>query len=113
MKAESKLFRLVLISPWSLLVFLVIPLLVILSVTLHFRLPLVGSTTPLLINNFCFAFFVACRLFYYLAGLRRPVRYGSACCRPQQNMTLQLPVAEVRALLEKEGYSFDANSLYC
>lgn len=112
MKVESKLSRLVLVSPWSLLVFLVIPLLVILSITLHFRLPLVGSTTPLLVNNVCFAFFVACRLLRYIAGMRKSVRYGAACCRPRQSVTLPSPVAEVRALLGKAGYSFDADGGY-
>ena len=113
MKAESKLSRLVLVSPWFLLIFLVIPLLVILSVTLHFRLPLVGSTTPLLVNNVCFALFVACRLLRYLAGMRKSVRYGAACCRPRQSVTLPLPVAEVRAMLGRAGYSFDADGSYC
>lgn len=112
MKVESKLSRLVLVSPWSLLIFLVIPLLVILSVTLHFRLPLVGSTTPLLVNNVCFAFFVACRLLRYLAGMRKSIRYGAACCKPRQRVTLPLTVAEARALLGKAGYSFDAAGCY-
>jgi len=112
MKAESKLSRLVLVSPWSLLVFLFIPLLVILSVTLHLHLPLVGSATPLLVNNVCFTFFVACRLLRYLAGIRKSFRYGAACCRPRQSFTLSSPAVEVRALLEKTGYSFDADGLY-
>lgn len=112
MNAESNLSRLVLVSPWPLLTFLVIPLLIILSVTLHVRLPLAASTTPLLVNNLCFAFFVACRLLRYLAGMRKSVRYGAACCRPNQGVTLPLPVAEVRALLGKEGFSFDADGHY-
>ena len=113
MKAESKLYQLVLVSRWTLLIFLVIPLLVILSVTLHFRLPLVGSTTPLLVNNVCFTFIVACRLIRYLAGMRKPVRYGAACCKPRQSVTFPLQVAEVRALLKKAEYSFDADGRYC
>jgi len=113
MKAESTLSRLILVSPWSLLIFLVIPLLVILSVTLNMRLPLVGSTTPLLVNNVCFAFFVACRLLRYLAGMRKSVRYGSACCRPRRSIALPAPVAEVRAQLGKAGYSFEADGRYC
>lgn len=112
MKAESKLFRLVLISPWSLLIFLVIPLLVIMSITLQLRLPLVRSTTPLLVNNVCFAFFVACRLLRYLAGIKKPIRYGAAWCRPRQSVTLSSPVAEVRDLLGKTGYSFADDGCY-
>jgi hypothetical protein len=112
MKAESKLTRLLLVSPWTLIIFLVIPMLVILSITLHFRLPLLGSATPLLVNNICFAFFVACRLLRYCAGMKKSVRYGAACCRPRQSITLPLPVVEVRALLVKAGYSFDADGFY-
>lgn len=113
MKAKSKLSRLVLVSPWFLLIFLVIPLLVILSVTLHVRLPLVRSTTPLLVNNICFAFVVACRLLRYCAGLGKSVRYGAACCKPHQSVTLPSSVAEVQALLGKAGYLFDASRSYC
>ena len=112
MKAESKLSQLVLVSPWSLLIFLVIPLLVILSVTLHFRLPLVGSTTALLVNNVCFAFLIACRLLRYLALMRRSVRYGAAWCKPRQSATIPSPIAEVRALLGNAGYSFDDDGRY-
>jgi len=112
MKAESKFYRLVMVSPWSLLIFLVIPLLVILSVTLHIRLPLIGTTTPLLVNNVCFAFFVSCRLLRYLAGIKKTIRYGAAGCKPRQSVTLPSPIAEVRALLENTRYSFDAAGLY-
>src|SRR5450631_4535404 len=110
---QSKLYRLVLVSPWSLLIFLVIPLLVILSVTLHLRLPLLESTTPLLVNNICFAFIVACRLLRYLAGMRKSVRYEAAYCRPRQSVRLPSPIAEVRALLGKAGYTCNANGRYC
>lgn len=112
MKAESKFYRLLLVSPWSLLVFLVIPLLVILSVKFHIQLPFAGSTKPLLVNNICFALFVACRLLRYLAGMRKSVRYGVAYCRPRQSVTLPMPVAEVRAVLGRTGYSFDADGGY-
>lgn len=113
MKADSKLSRLVLVSPWSLFIFLVIPLLAILSFRLHFRLPLVGSTAALLVNNVCFALFVACRLIRYLAGMTKSVRYGAACCRPRLSVTLSSPIAKARALLENLGYSFDADGRYC
>ncbi|GAM08043.1 resB-like family protein [Geobacter sp. OR-1] len=112
MNDESKLYRLVLVSPWPLLIFLVIPLLVILSVALHFRIPLIASTTPLLVNNVCFAIFIACRLLRYLAVMRKPLRYGAACCRPRQSITLPLPVAEVRASLRSSGYLFGSVGNY-
>lgn len=113
MKFESKLFRLILVSPWTLVVFLILPLLVILSVVLHFRLPLVGSSTPLLVNNVCFAFLVACRLLWYLAGIRKFVRYGTTCCKPSRSFTLPSMVAEVRTLLGKAGFTFDDSGCYC
>ncbi len=112
MKAESTFSRLVLVSPWSLLFFLVIPLLVILSFLLHIRIPLVESTTPLLVNNICFAFFAACRLLWYLAGMRRADRYGAHCHRPRQGVTLTLPVTDVRRVLSGAGYSFLADGGY-
>lgn len=112
MKAESKFSRMVLVSPWSLLIFLVIPILVVLSFTLHYHLPLVGSTTPLLVNNVCFALLVACRLLWYLAGMRKSVRYGATCCRPRRSVALPSPIVDVRALLGKAGYSFDVNGGY-
>jgi hypothetical protein len=112
MKVESKLSSLVLVSPWSLLVFLVIPLLVILSVTLHIQIPLVKSTTPLLVNNVCFALIAACRLLRYLAGMKRTIRYGAACCRPRQGVTLTLPVTDVRRVLSSADYSFVADGGY-
>jgi hypothetical protein len=112
MKADSKLSRLVLVSPWTLLIFLVIPLLVILSVTQHIRLPLVGSSTALFVNNIFFAFLVACRLIRYLAGLNKSIRYGAAWCRPRQSVALPAPVEKVRTLLGNAGYSFDAGGRY-
>lgn len=112
MKAESNFSRLVLVSPWPLLIFLIIPLLVILSVTLHIRIPLLGSPKPLLANNICFALFVACRLFRYLAVWRKSVRYGEVCCKPRRSDMLPMPVAEVRAVLGRADYSFAASGGY-
>ena len=112
MRAESKLARVLLVSPWFLLVFLVIPFLVVLSVSLHIKIPLVGSTTPLLANNVCFAFLSACRLFRYLAGAKKDIRYGALCGRPQQSATLSLSVEDVRNTLNSAGYSFTADGNY-
>src|ERR1039457_4516606 len=112
MIAESKLSRLILVSPWTLLIFLVIPLLVILSITLHVRIPLVGSTAPLLVNNIGFALLVACRLLRYLAGMRKTIRYGSSYGRPHQSALLSLPVAELRSQLGKTGYKFEDSGHY-
>jgi len=111
MKAESKLSRLILVSPWFLLIFLVIPISVILSIKFHVRIPLVGPRL-LLVNNICFAFLAACRLLRYLCGLRKEVRYGAAYCRPRQLTGIQIPVTEARGVLSLAGYAFTADEGY-
>ena len=105
MNDTSKFSRLLLVSPWPLLIFTIIPLLVILSITLHLRLPFAGSTAPLLVNNICFAILIACRLLRYLAGMRKPVRYDAAWHRPLQSVTLSAPIGDVLTQLKKYGYS--------
>jgi len=112
MRAVSKFSRLLLVSPWSLLVFLIIPLLVVLSVTFHIQLPFSGATRLLLINNICFALFVACRLLRYLVVLRKPVRYGAAWCRPRRSLMLAASADDVRRVLGREGYTFTADGHY-
>jgi hypothetical protein len=107
MKAESRPFRLLFVSPWPLLIFLVLPLLVILSVTLNVPAFLLGSARSLLVNNICFAFVAGCRLLRYLAQLKKTIRYGSVSCRPRKGSMLSLPISEARALLATSGYSFD------
>jgi hypothetical protein len=111
MKAESKLSRLILVSPWFLLIFIIIPITVILSIKYHVRIPLVGPRL-LLVNNICFAFLAACRLLRYLCGLRKEVRYGAAYCRPRQVTSIQMPVAEARGVLSGAGYAFAADCGY-
>jgi hypothetical protein len=111
MKADSKLSGLILVSPWFLLIFLIIPIIVILSFTLHVQLPLAGSK-PLLVNNICFTVFVACRLLRYLAGIGKDFRYGAVYRKPRQSFTLPLPAAEARGELGSAGYSFAADGSY-
>lgn len=113
MKAESKLSRLFLISPWPLLVFLVLPLFVILSIRFHIKPPsFIGSTKPLLINNICFALFIACRFFRYLLGMRNTIRYGAAYRRPSLGVTPSASVADARGTLRSAGYAFSADGGY-
>jgi hypothetical protein len=112
MKAESKLPRLVLVSPWFLLVFLVVPVCVILAFTLQIRVPSAAAKL-LLLNNALFGLLVACRFVRYLSGLRRAVRYGSDSGRPQPEHSCPLPVAETRSLLAQAGFVFDASGNYC
>jgi hypothetical protein len=111
MKAESKLIRLILVSPWFLVAFVVIPLLVILSLTLHIQLPLLGPQL-LLANNICFAFLVACRLLRYLSGIGHSIRYGAVFGRPGQAVLFPIPVADARTRLVSAGYSFDSTEDY-
>jgi len=111
MKAEPKLSRLVLVTPWLLLVFLVIPILVILSITLNINLPLADSK-PLLVNNICLALLIACRLLRYLYCLGKGIRYGAAYGKPQQSLPLSLPPADVRTRLNGAGFTFTAGGDY-
>jgi hypothetical protein len=112
MKAESRLSRLIFFSPWPMLVFLLLPLLVILSVTLGLQVLPPGSTRLLIINNLCFALFAGMRLIRYLAVGTRNIRYGSSNCRPRNTYPLTQPKEEVRALLSASGYSFDTEGDY-
>jgi len=112
MNVDSKYYRLLFVSPWTLLVFLVIPVLVILSVTLNFRIAFLGSTKPLLINNICFAVVVGFRLLHYLSAITRPIRYGTACCRPDTKTELPSSFTDTRAKLAEAGFIFTADGTY-
>jgi len=112
MQAESKFSRLVLASPWFLLVFLVIPLSVILSFTQQVHLPFAGPKL-LLYNNALFALLVACRFARYLIGIRKGVRYGAGSGVPDKGDLLSLSAAETRSALERAGYAFDGTGNYC
>lgn len=107
MTFASRFSRLLFVSPWLLPVFLVIPLLVILSVTLNVQVFHLGSTKPLLINNICFALVSGCRLLRYLAQYGKTIRYGATNGRPHSSSPLSLPQTEARLLLAREGYCFD------
>ncbi|MDD2852680.1 MAG: hypothetical protein PHY09_12390 [Desulfuromonadaceae bacterium] len=111
MNVASKIFRLLLVSPWLLLAFLIIPVLVVLSVTLHVQLPLVGPDL-MLVNNIGLMLLVACRLLRYLAGMRKSVRYGAACCKPEQGVMLAVPIAEAEAQLSAAGFVCDSDGGY-
>lgn len=112
MTFASKLSRLLFVSPYFLVVFLIIPLLVILSVSLNVPIFLLGATTPLLINNICFAVISGCRLLRYLAQWGKTIRYGSTTGRPRKANLLLLPLAEARSTLTQAGYCFDPAGSY-
>jgi hypothetical protein len=111
MNAESKPLRHLLVSPWPLLVFLVIPASVILSVALHIRLPL-ASYRPLLLNNALFACVVAARLAYGLVRLRRPLRYPADMGRPGKGQVVSSSPDDCRARLAAGGFAFDEGGRY-
>lgn len=111
MKAEPKLSRLVLVTPWLLLVFLVIPILVILSIALNINLPL-ASPKPLLVNNICFSLLIGCRLLRYLYCTGKEIRYGAAHSKPKQSLLLSVEPADVRTILNKAGFTFTADGDY-
>jgi hypothetical protein len=112
MKIDSKLSRLFFRSPWLLLVFLVIPLVVILSVVFHIKLPLTSSKYPLLVNNACFGMLVLLRFLYYLAGLTKKFRYGSSACVPRKLTAVSQSADRVRTSLSGAGYLFNADGSY-
>jgi hypothetical protein len=112
MKIDSKLSRLFFKSPWLLLVFFIIPLVVILSVVFHIKLPLTGSKYPLLVNNTCFSLFVLVRFLYYLSSLAKRLRYGAENCIPLQSTESSRTIDSVRISLTQAGYVFDTGGNY-
>lgn len=112
MTFASRLSRLLFVSPWVLLIFLIIPLLVVLSVTLNVKIFLLGSTRPLLINNICFTVVAGCRLVRYLAHYRKTIRYDATSRRPRQSETFLLSKVAARASLTGSGYVFDPAGSY-
>ena len=111
MNAVSKLTRVVCVSPWLLLVFAIIPLIVVLSVTLHIHLPLAG-VKPLLFNNACFALLVVVRLLWYCAGLRQRIRYGDSYGKPQRESTIPLSLVAALDTLKNGGFTFNSAGNY-
>jgi len=111
MKADSKISRLILVSPWFLLIFLAIPILVILTIKFNLAIPLVGPRL-LLFNNICFAFLAACRLLRYLSAMGKDIRYGIGYCRPRQVSSIELSADEARGVLSRAGYVFAADGRY-
>lgn len=111
MKDESKLSRLVLVSPWFLLIFLIIPILVILSIKFNIQVPFLGPGL-LLANNICFAFFAAFRMIRYLVVMGKGIRYGAAYGKPRNVENILVPADEARRVLGANGYFFAADGGY-
>ena len=112
MKSDSKLFRLVFVSPWPLLIFLIIPILVVVNFSLHLQLPLTNSKYPFLYNNACLTLFIALRFLYYLQGIPRGIRYGACARTPRRSTPLPHPAGVVRSKLVGAGYVFNSAGCY-
>lgn len=104
----SVMKKLFLTSPYSLLLFLVIPIYTVLS--LRLRLPVSG--TLLLVNNGCFLVCVAMRFVWYVLRIRRDIRYGADYRQPESVITLNRPMPELKRDLTGAGYRFDTSGHY-
>ena len=112
MQRNSKLIRFVFVSPPFLLLFAIIPGMLIFSRFFHLHLPFSMSTKMLLANNIFLLMCLATRLYYYLTGLRRPIRYGSEPCIKGPSIDLTRSTAQVRGDLAAAGFCFDAEQNY-
>jgi hypothetical protein len=99
--------KLMLTSPWFLLIFLVIPFYIVVGIKLHLHV----SGDLLLANNACFLLLVAVRLIWYALRLGRDIRYG-ADYRPPRNLDTLVRPIETKPELAAAGYRFDAQGSY-
>lgn len=111
MNSVSKASRVLLVSPWSLLVFLVIPVLVIVSLTTHVALPLVGPQL-LLGNNICFALLICCRLIWYFSRLGAKLRYANYGKPSGDGFVSRFPAGRTRETLAGGGFHFNSAGDY-
>ena len=112
MKDVSRPARVVLVSPWFLLFFLVVPILVVLSLVLHLSIPVAGSPRALFFNNIMLAVVIACRFLWYCTGMRRKIRYGAGSGQPGSGIVDPRPAADLRAALCRIGYAFAPDGTY-
>jgi hypothetical protein len=111
MNPESKILRLLLHSPWFLLLFCIIPALVIISFSAHVHMPLAGYK-PLLVNNVCFALVVAIRFLYGLKRLSASFRYPPDYGQPQKAEEMVFSPVDARSALTADGFRFDERGEY-
>jgi hypothetical protein len=111
MNAELQLPKYLLFSPWFLLVFLLLPLAVILSLTFHLHIPLVGLGS-MLVNNICFALIAGCRFVWYLSRWGKTIRYGAALRRPKRTEEAPMTASAARGILSAGAFRFAAGGGY-
>ena len=96
-------------SPLTFLLFLIIPLAVVL-------LRSVGRNEHtldlLLVNNALLLIYLLARLCLLARNWSNPIRYGTASFLPRRSVRSDLPAAELRLQMEREGYRFDEGGGY-
>jgi hypothetical protein len=112
MHNESNLLRLLVRSPFPLIIFVILPAALVLSIVLHYPLPFRITQRMLLANNCVLLLFLAARLLYYVSGLRRAIRYGEATRPSAAALAPARPAAQVRDELAKEGFHWNADNNY-
>ena len=112
MRNETNLLRFLLRSPLPLFIFIIIPAALVLSTVLHVPLPFRITQRMLLWNNVALLLFLAARLFGYLAGLRRDLRYGEGTRPSAQPLTPARPAHQIRDLLARAGFRLNTEGSY-
>lgn len=109
---KSTFLRFLLRSPLVLVVFLVIPAALVLNKTLHVPIPFRITQKLLLFNNIGLLLFLGARAGYYLAGLRKAIRYGESPRPSGQALTAPQPAGEIRQRLSGAGFSLNPEGSY-
>jgi hypothetical protein len=99
-------------SPWFIVLFLLLPGSLILSRVFHFHLAFSITTNMLVGNNICLLAALAARLLRYLARLRCGIRYGADPATRVEVLEVGRGADRVRADLTGAGYQFDAAGSY-
>lgn len=107
-KRLSSIKNLFFVSPFVLLIFLIIPFYSILGIIRH--LPVSGNL--LLFNNCCFLIIVTIRFVRYVRKLRCDIRYGADYRQPKSVTSLDRPMQELKGELDGVGYRFDSGGRY-
>lgn len=104
--------RLLLNSPFPLLLFALLPGLLVVNRSMHLHLPLRFTTGTILADALCLMAIVAVRGLHHLLGWRGRMRYGAERTRPLCCLDLERPAARVRGDLEKAGFRFTGDGGY-
>ena len=112
MQIQSNVLRFLLRSPLVLIIFLVIPGILVLKQVFHVPVPIRITRSMLMYNNIGMLLFLASRIFYYLAGLRRAIRYHEEPRPSSAALTLAQPAREVRERLSKDGFQWNDEGSY-